>query len=164
MIISTATHGHGPPALPIAGKVIQPMPKGAIVNMEKEGTNGGSRPVWGRTGQGGGGGMGVGMSRVQNDFPTAAEAAEAAQSTSSFFCLFHQRVVSFLSVVYVRKMLCALKGVARRAELTLFLSVFFLWCIKVVRPNSWRRRLRARKHSRQRQGPIRTRNLHRTRR
>lgn len=60
-----------------------------MVNMEKEGTNGSSRPVWGRTGQGGGGGggMGGGMSRVQNDFPTAAEAAEAAQSTSSSLCL-----------------------------------------------------------------------------
>lgn len=87
--LSSATHGsgHGPPALPVAGKVIQPVPKGVVAALgrerEKEDANGSGRPVWGavRPGQGAGGG---GTWRAQNDFPTAAEAAQST-SRSLFF-------------------------------------------------------------------------------
>lgn len=100
--------------------------------MERESSNGGSRPVWGRTGQGGSGPGGMGMSRVQNDFPTAAEAAEAAHSTSSFLYLLNPSWDLFEYGVCQKDMyLVHWKDFARRAEFVLIpfsLSVALLSC------------------------------------
>ncbi|TFY65789.1 hypothetical protein EVG20_g5289, partial [Dentipellis fragilis] len=66
---------HGPPQLPVAGKVIQPQPRGASAASPKDAPNGSIKPVWGNL-KGSMGGAGMTDSRVQNDFPTAAEVAQ----------------------------------------------------------------------------------------
>ncbi|KAA1468556.1 hypothetical protein DENSPDRAFT_474280 [Dentipellis sp. KUC8613] len=73
---STSTSApHGPPQLPVAGKVIQPQPRGASAASPKDAPNGSIKPVWGNL-KGSVGGAGVTDSRVQSDFPTAAEVAQ----------------------------------------------------------------------------------------
>ncbi|KAI0048012.1 hypothetical protein FA95DRAFT_1141674 [Auriscalpium vulgare] len=71
---------HGPPQLPHVGKVIQPQPRGvapAAPASKQEGLkNLHSKPVWGNLKPGGLNSIGA-DAKVQNDFPTAAEVAQA---------------------------------------------------------------------------------------
>ncbi|THH19734.1 hypothetical protein EW146_g1504 [Bondarzewia mesenterica] len=71
-----APASHLPPQLPHAGKVIQPQPRGiSPSSAAKESTNGSNKLVWGNL-RGGSRATATSDAKVQNDFPTAAEAAQ----------------------------------------------------------------------------------------
>jgi serine/arginine repetitive matrix protein 2 len=69
---------HGPPLVPLTGKVIQPHHRGGIQSTSRpkpESTNGSSKLAWKNVKQGEGAATGI---AVQSDFPTAAEVAQGA--------------------------------------------------------------------------------------